>query len=216
MAAVRQYRTEASGSNPDTFSFSHDVFAGSTLFLLSLSSVTTEAITGITDDDGNAWTEAFDQVVGAVRLEIWRAPSGAAGSLAVTVTWSAHTAAKRIWQAEALSFGSLSNGSNDTHEVAVAEDPMTLASLTASGNGIAFWLLATDSAHTLTGWTGTPFVFDMGSGTAARAGFAVFKSGESLAATLNCSTTESGDSMVMEFLDSGGGGGGAHSFAFFG
>lgn len=216
MAAVRQHRTEGSGSNPDTFVFTEDVRVGTALCVLVISTVTTEGVTGITDDDSNTWTEAFDQVVGAVRFEIWRAPSGATGALTLTVTWSAHTVAKRIWQIETFIQGTLSNGSSDTHEVAVAEDPLTLASLTAGGDGVAFCVLATDSAHTLTAWTGNPFWFDMSGGTAARAGYTVFENGESLAPTLDCSTTETGDSMLMEFLDSGGGGGGEHSHVFCG
>lgn len=215
MARVRQFLNDASGANPDTFVFPANVVSGSVLFALINSSVTTEGVTSITDDDGNTWTEAFDTVVGSNRFEIWKAPSGASGSLTITITWSAHTSAKRVHIVEVLKDGTLSNGNSDTHEVTVGEDPLTLASITASGNGVAFCMLTTDTAHTLTAWAGTPFFFDMGGGTATRAGFAETISGESVAPTLNVTTTETGDSIIMEFVDSGAaGGGGEHSFTF--
>ena len=57
-------------TNPDDVAFPQNNVANSTLFMLSLSTVTSESITGITDTLSNTWAQVYDETKGTFRLEI--------------------------------------------------------------------------------------------------------------------------------------------------
>ncbi len=213
MAGARQYGTGVPASNGANVSYANNVRTGTKLYICTLSTVTSEGITGITDTHGNTWSEEIDSTIGACRIEIWSASNGTSGANAVATTWSAFTASsKRIWLVEVLPLGSMSAGASDTHDQAGAEDPMTLASITSGGKGIALLVAFTDTSHSFSAWTGAGIFLDMGGGSTSRGAIAVIDNGESLAPTMDNTGTETGESLLMAFYDSGGSGGGEHAY----
>ncbi len=216
MAGVRHHNNIVPASNGSGLAFFGPLRAGTTLKAVIVSTVTSEGVTGITDGHSNTWTEDVDTTVGAFRFEIWSAPNGTSGTTTAAVTWSAFTgSSKRVWLVEILSVGSLTDGASDTHDQAGAEDPLTLASLTSAGKGVALLVVATDTAHSFSSWSGDGVFLDMSGGTSSRAAYSIIDDGESLAPLLEVSATETGESLLMAFYDSGGGGGGetAHVFS---
>ncbi len=217
MAGVRSFVTTSPASNGANNSLTYPVLSGTRIYVCSLSTVTSEGITSIADTHGNTYTEDIDTTVGAFRFEIWSAANGTSGANQPAVTYSAFTSlTKRLWIYEVVSVGTLSAGASDTHDQASAQDPMTLASITAGGTGVAFLMVATDTAHTFTAWTGTGAYVDMQGGSSSRGAYSIISNGESIAPTMDNTGTETGESLIMAFYDSGGGAGGEHSHVFVG
>jgi hypothetical protein len=207
MAGVRTFVTASPGSNGASIATTYPAITGSRIYVCSLSTVTSEAISSIADTLGNTYSEDIDSTVGAFRFEIWSAPNGSSGANSPAVTYSAFTAAtKRLWIYEVVSVGTLSAGASDTHDQAAAQNPMTLASITSGGIGVAFLMVATDTAHTFSAWTGSGAYVDMQGGSSSRGAYAIISNGESIAPTMTNLATESGESLLMAFYDDGGGG----------
>ncbi len=216
MAGVRTFVTTSPASNGASNGTTYPAITGSRVYVCSLSTVTSEAITSISDTLGNTYAEDIDSTVGAFRFEIWSAANGSSGTNSPAVTYSAFTGStKRLWIYEVVSVGALSAGASDTHDQTSAENPLTLASITAGGDGVAFLMVATDTAHNFSAWTGAGAYVDMSGGSSSRGAYSIISNGESIAPTMTNLATETGESLLMAFYDSGGGGG-EHSHVFVG
>jgi hypothetical protein len=214
MAAVRQHLTGTINDGA-TQAYAFGVRAGSKLVYLSGNSNTGQSISTITDTQGNSWAQVDDVTVSSFRFERWEATAGSTGANTITANFNSFVAAPRIWLAEVVGIGTLTAVSGTSFDQTSAQDPMTLATFTATGNGIYFVILATDSAHTFVGFLVHP-VHDMSGGSSTRGGWGVMQNTESLAPTIDFSTTESGESLICPYNDSGGVGGGgetAHVFS---
>lgn len=209
---VRSSNTGTTSGTPATLAFSPNVFSGSMLYLFSVSTVLTETISGITDTRGNTWASIVATNVGAYRFECWRAPSGAAGANTASVTFSAHTVAKRMWVAEVTGIGTSPTLQSGSTDVTVAVDPIPGHALTITDlQGIAFCMIQLDTTNA--GFTWSPITHvDMSGGTQGRmAAFAVGSVSPSFAPTLDLTSgTESGEAItIVQYTDpqpaSGGG-----------
>lgn len=219
MAGVRQFINVLPAAGiPTTAAFSHNVNTGTRLVAVFFSSVTSESVSSLSDTLGNTWTERADVTVGAFRFEVWDAPSGSSGANTVSITFSAFTSlSKRVWLAEIAYVGTLSFGSSASFDQTVAQDPMTLATLTATDDGVAFVVLGTDTTYTFSSWDGPHFWQDMAGGGSSRAAYKIVVNGESLAPTLNATTTESGESLIAVYYDAASvGGSGETAYVFVG
>lgn len=212
MSVFLEYLNFVIVTNPDDVAFPQNNVANSTLFMLSLSTVTSESITGITDTLSNTWAQVHDETIGSFRLEIWKAPNtGGAGANTATITYSAFTGgSKRVWLIEVIGNITLSNGPSNTLNTASPVDPLPGATLTVDTEGIAFCIIGTDSSYTFQEWD--DFWEDLGGGSTSRACYKNINSKTtSLVPALDASTTESGESLTAAFYDSPSGGGEASS-----
>jgi hypothetical protein len=210
MASVRQHLT-GSINDGGTQAYAFNVRSGSKLVYLSANGNTGQSISSITDTQGNTWTEVDDVTVGSNRLERWQATAGSTGANTITANFNSFVAAPRIWLAEVTGLGTLTAVAGTSFDQTSAQDPMTLATFTASGNGIYFVILVTDSAHSFVGFLVNP-AYDMSGGSTTRGGWGVMQNGESIAPTADFTTTESGESLICPYTDSGGGGGSEHAY----
>ncbi len=219
MATPIQFTTNGVVSGALTVAFPANVRASTAIFFCSLSTVTTESITGITDTRGNTYTEQLDITVGAFRFEIWTAPNPNAGANTVSPSYTATVGSHRGWVIEIGDMGSFTIGSSASLDQTVAQDPMTLAALTSlTANGIALVVLATDTASTLAGYTdadGGPTWVNMGSGGSSHAAYRlVGPSTPNISPKADFSTTETGESVILAVASAASGG--AASAAYVG
>jgi hypothetical protein len=210
MASVRQHLTGTINDGA-TQAYAFGVRAGSKLVYLSGNSNTGQSISTITDTQGNSWAQVDDVTVSSFRFERWEATAGSTGANTITANFSGFVAGPRIWLAEVVSLGTLTAVAGTSFDQTSAQDPMTLATFTATGNGIYFVILATDSAHTFVGFLVHP-IFDMSGGSSTRGGWGVMQNSESIAPTIDFTGTESGESLICPYNDSGGGGNSEHAY----
>jgi hypothetical protein len=185
-----------SGVTTTALAFGSNVTAGSELFMVTVvADGLTPTVSGVSDTLLNTWTVVAAANTTGYRIEVWKAPSPSGGANTVTTTFSgnaANTGSMAIFEFSGM--GVTTNGASNTLSISVAEDPLTLATLTATGPGVAFTAVRMINGFTLSSF-GDSFV-DAGGSTRARVAYRILASGASLAPTMDNSTTEAGESLT--------------------
>jgi hypothetical protein len=202
--------------NADPFAgaFTSNVASGNYLFALSVESVAGVAVNGVTDSLSNTWASVAAADTPTYRVELWKAPSGTSGACTVTVDFAAMPASNGLLALlEVSGMGTPTNGASNTYDEVAGADPMPCATLSVTGAGVIFCGVRLDGAHSLTAWTDS--FIDLGSGIRSRAAYRIVTGAVSAAPAMNCTTSESGESMTVAMYDEVVGGGGNRRRRFF-
>jgi hypothetical protein len=209
-ATLVQSRVLGPNTDPFAGAFTSNVTSGTYLYALSVESTAGSAVTGITDSRSNTWASVAAADTPTYRVELWKAPSGSSGACTVTVDFGSMPASNGLLALlEFSGMGIPTNGASNTLDQSVAADPMPCATLSVTGAGVIFCGVRLDGAHTLTSW-GNSFN-DLGSGIRARAAYRIVTGAVSAAPTMDCSTTETGESLTVVVYDQVIGGSGFRS-----
>jgi len=120
----------------------------------------TQTVTGVTDSQGNSWSQVATANVSTYRFYLYKAIAGASGANTVTVTLSSGALNTVVWVGEVTGMGtSPTDGPSNSLDVTVAEAPLRAATLGVTQAGIALAILSVDSSVSLSATAG-PFWVD--------------------------------------------------------
>jgi hypothetical protein len=210
-----QTRFSSPSTDPGTLAYNSNVTAGTTLFaLIVVTDGTTPTVTAITDTIGNTWTKVVGSNTPLYRIELWKAANGSSAANTVSVDYStapANTGSLTIFEFSGM--GATTDGLSNTNVVSVAADPMPGATLTTTGAGVIFSGFRLNNSYVYTAW-GDSFT-DAGNSSRTRTGYRITTGGVSAAPTLDCSTTEAGETLTVVVYEQSVGGGGNRRRRFF-
>lgn len=200
-ASIRQFATGTGASaGNEALAFDINVRDDTQIFVLA-HSLGGDAVTGITDSQGNSYTQRADVTPSSFTIEVWDAPSAGAGANTVTVTF-AGTSNLYIWIIEVAGLGTIAGYESNGLDNNSSTDPLALATLTPTSAGVIFTIYVLDGSETFVAFndtTGGNAILDLanpGSSTTRRA-MARTADTDALAPEVDFSTAGTGESVTF-------------------
>lgn len=201
-ASPRQFATGAGASAAnEALAFPINVRNDTRIFVLA-HSLGGDAVSSITDSQGNTYTKRADITPSSFKFEIWDAPSGTAGANTVTVNF-AGTDFLYIWIIEVAGLGTIQGYQSNGLDHNAAADPMPLATLTPTSEGVIFTMYVLDGSETFVSFadsTAGNAILDLaspGGSTTRRAMCRTVDDVDALTPEVDFSTTGTGESITF-------------------
>lgn len=204
MASVRQSAAAGNSSTSTrNVTLGASVRNNTWLYVLSVA-YGAQTISSVTDGLGNSYAQIASAVPADKTFEVWRAPSGTAGSVTITVTYSA-AVLNYVFLIEVGALGVTPGSSISNGVDAASADPISLATLSPTSPGIAFSILGCDSGtitfgdisdggRVATGWGYLPVP---GGSSAVRALASSIDGVDSLAPVIDVSAARASESLTV-------------------
>lgn len=201
-ASLRQFAIgTAPNANNEAVAFPINVRDDTQIVVLA-HSLGGDAVTSITDSQGNTYTQRADVTPNSFRMEIWDAPSLTAGANTVTVNFAGSNFIY-IWIIEVSGLGTIQGYQNNGLDQNVGANPMPLATLTPTSEGAVFTMYVLDGTEIFQSFddiTAGNAIIDLGapggSGT-RRAMCRTVDDVDSLTPEVNFTSTGTGESLTF-------------------
>lgn len=200
-------------TDPTSAAYPGNTVAGNYLYAF-MSVVGTTTVTGVTDTQGNTWTQKGQYTTASSNIEIWRAVAGSSAANTLSIDMAAlPTGGSTVVLCEVEHSGTPSDGPNNTLAFGAGADPLVLATLTTTNGGIIFTIGRVTTNFGLVSW-GDGFNSLHSGSTLGRGlfGYRITSDGVSAAPTADMTSTESADSITIAFYDGAGPKVGTHIF----
>jgi hypothetical protein len=184
------------------------------MFVINVvSNGTTPTVNGVTSNESgtNTWTSVGAANTPNFNVSVWKGTALASGACTVSVDFSSGPATSGgLTILEFSGMGTTTNGSSNTLDQSVAQDPMSVATLSATAAGVLLVGVRLDSAFTISSWTDG--FSDGGTlGSRAASGYRVITGAVSAAPTIDMAIGETGESAIFAVYEAAAGGGGFRS-----